>query len=200
MVSKQVLETPERKPIHCSEETVEWLQALLDTTEILSRTPKHKTHDSLYKILNLISEKLKSNRTSLIAVDTLQNSAVVLASSDDALFRDFPVALDAYPEIQHALATGKVVLIDDVAKNSLTSSSMKHVKTIDIGALMVFPIWHRDEMTGVLLVRRQAKSLPQTETVRITQAIANTMAVHSNMKVLLRRLYKEVPSSLPAET
>ena len=143
-------------------------------------------------ILEKVAVLLTSNRTSLIIVDSESNTGVVLASSDDPNFFDFPISLHEYPEILHVLHTGNFVLIDDVSQNSLTQKINEKVKTILIGSIMVFPVRYQGEVVGVLTIRRaQARELPSMQVMRILQAIANTMASHSNVKALLRKIYKE---------
>jgi len=168
-----------------------YLELLLESTEILSRTSRTQEHETFMKILEKIAALLTSNRTSLIVVDVESNTGVVLASSDDPSFFDFPISLHKYPEILHVLHTGNFVLIDDVSQNSLTQKINEKVKTILIGSLMVFPVRYQGEVVGVLTVRRaQAHELPSMQVMRILQAIANTMASHSNVKALLRKIYK----------
>lgn len=168
-----------------------YLELLLECTELLSRTSRTQEHGSFMKILEKVAALLNSNRTSLIVVDAESNTGVVLASSDDANFFDFPISLHKYPEILHVLHTGNFVLIDDVSQNSLTQKINEKVKTILIGSLMVFPVRYQGEVVGVLTVRRaQAHELPSMQVMRILQAIANTMASHSNVKALLRKIYK----------
>jgi len=168
-----------------------YLELMLEATEHLSRTGRTQEHATFMVILERVAKLLGSNRTSLIVVDAESNTGVVLASSDDPTFFDFPISLHKYPEILHVLHTGNFVLIDDVSQNSLTQKINEKVKTILIGSLMVFPVRYQGEVVGVLTVRRpQAHDMPSMQVMRILQAIANTMASHSNVKALLRKIYK----------
>lgn len=165
---------------------------MLSSVELLSKTTRNQEHPTFLKILQNVAAFLNSNRTSLIIVEPENNTGVVLASSDDPNFYDFPIALHKYPEILHVMHTGSFVLIDDVSRNAMTKKINEEVKTIQIGSLMVFPVRFQNEIMGVLTVRRQkATEVPPLEVLRIMQALANTMAAHSNVKALLRRIYKD---------
>jgi CheY-like chemotaxis protein len=165
---------------------------LLEATEELSRMDRGKEHATFLKILQNVAKEVDSNRTSLIIVEPESSTGVVLASSDDPNFYDFPIALNKYPEILHVMHSASFVLIEDVARNSLTQKINDKVKSIPIGSLLVFPVRFQNEVTGVLTIRRpRAQEVPPIEVLRVLQAIANTLAAQSNVKALLRKLYKE---------
>lgn len=192
LTPKQVVEPKGYESSVPDTESWAYMETLLESTEILSRTGRNQEHQSFMAILERVAKLLNSNRSSLIVVDLESNTGVVLASSDDPSFHDFPISLHKYPEILHVLHTGNFVLIDDVSQNSLTQKINEKVKTILIGSLMVFPVRYQGEVVGVLTVRRaKAREVPTMQVMRILQAIANTMASHSNVKALLRKIYKE---------
>src|SRR5690606_27221409 len=82
-----------------SRESFPFLNLLLQATEALSRTPWGNEHGAFLQILQGVAGLLHSNRSSLIIVDPECDSGVVLASSDDPDFYDFPISLHKYPEI-----------------------------------------------------------------------------------------------------
>ena len=101
-------------------------------------------------------------------------AGVVLATSDDPNFHNFPITLDQYPEILHVIHAGNLIFVEDVSQNALTERIKKSVKSISIGSLMVFPVFYQGEIVGVLNVRRpQATEVPEMHIMRIMQAIAN---------------------------
>ncbi|MBI4403905.1 MAG: response regulator [Deltaproteobacteria bacterium] len=170
----------------------EYLQMLLEATELFSRTEREKIHAHILRVLQNIAALTGSNRTSLIIVDGVGEEGVVLASSDDPSFYDFPLSLSKYPEILHVIHTGNFVLIDDVSRNDLTNRIKNKVRTITIGSLMVFPVRFNAEVVGVLVIRRpKAIELPSMEILRVLQALANTMAAHANIQFLLRKIYRD---------
>lgn len=196
LTPKRIIEPTSYQSTATGNDSGEYLACLLEATEVLSRTPRNQEHSAFLKILQQVAGMIKSNRTSLIIVDSEANTGVVLASSDDASFYDFPISLHKYPEIIHVLHTGNFVLVDDVSQNSLTHRINEKVRTILIGSLMVFPVRYEAEVVGVLTIRRpQAHDLPSMEVMRVLQAIANTLASHSNLRAQLRKIYKDFNST-----
>jgi CheY-like chemotaxis protein len=169
----------------------EYVRLLLEATDLLGKTSREKMHESIHIILSRIAECVHSNRANLIVVDEASNTGVVLATSDDPNFHNFPITLDQYPEILHVIHTGNLIFVEDVSQNALTDRIKKSVKSISIGSLMVFPVYYQGEIVGVLNVRRpQATEVPEMHIMRVMQGIANIMAAHSNVAVLLRKIYK----------
>lgn len=179
-----------------SQEAWPFLSVLLESTEKLSRTPSSNISTAFYEVLCRVATLLQSNRTSMMIVDEESNSGMVLASSDDPKFSDYPVALSKYPEVLDVIHSGNFVLIDDVSKNQLTSAINDSVRTISIGSIMVFPVRYAAEVVGVLTVRRaKASDLPSMDNLRVLQALANTLAAHANIKASLRRIYRDYKPS-----
>ncbi|NBW98875.1 response regulator [bacterium] len=173
-------------------EDLEWVNLALEVGEKLSRAERGKEHGVMYEALSKIGVLLGSNRTSLVIADVGDASGVVLASSDDPSFHDFPIYLNKYPEIQHVVYSGNFVLIPDVTNNLLTHEIKEKVKSIPIGSLMVFPVRFHNEVIGVLTIRRpRASEIPSHNQLRILQSMANLMAAHSNIQVLLRKIYRD---------
>lgn len=171
---------------------VGFLQLLLEAEEIMARTPRDQMHEGLLEVLQKVSARIESNRTSLIVVDAAMQTGVVLATSDDPKFYNFPISLQKYPEVSHVVHTESLIFVEDISQNPLTHSIQKNVKSIFIGSLVVFPVRFQGEVVGVLHVRRpKTKDLPSREQLRILQAVANLMAAHANVAVLLRRIYKD---------
>jgi len=171
---------------------IEPINLMVEICERLSYAERGTEPTVLFEVTNRISQITQSNRTSLVIAELGQDTGLVIASSDDPSFHNFPLVLSKYPEIQHVLFSGKFVLIPDVAKNDLTVQLKKQVKSIPIGSLMVFPVRYQNEVIGVLTIRRpRASELPSLAQLRLLQAIANTMAAQSNVQLLLRRIYRD---------
>jgi CheY-like chemotaxis protein len=169
-----------------------YFNQLLQATEALSRVEPGQEQGALYSILKHIADQISSNRTNLVCVEEESQTGVVMASSDDASFHDYPIDLRKYPEILHVMRTGAFVLVEDVARNTLTRGITDKVKTIQIGSLMVFPVRFHGRIRGVLTIRRPTVTeLPPMQVLRVLQAIANVMAAHSNIRTILRRIYSE---------
>ncbi len=189
---KQIIEPYGYEATVATEEAWPYINMHLEATEMLSRTARGDEHKTFFEVLKSTAELLQSNRSSLIIVEEESHTGLVLATSDDPNFYDFPIALHKYPEILHVMHSGAFVLIEDVSQNALTNRLSDTVKSILIGSLMVFPVRFQGEVTGVLTVRRpKATELPSMQVLRVLQAIANTMASHTNIKSLLRKIYKD---------
>lgn len=172
--------------------SAEHVKVLLRTIDIMAKTERANIHDAFMKVLQDVATLTKSNRTSIIVVDKKTAGGVVLASSDDPKFFDFPISLSQYPEVMHVVNSGSIILVEDVSRNWLTYKIRDNVKTIEIGSLMVFPVKQHGETLGVVTVRRpQVTEKPANEVLTVLQAIANVLAAHSNMRSLLRKIYSD---------
>lgn len=192
LMPKKVIENLGADSTSIGKEAWPFLAVMLESTETLSKTPAQNISGAFYDILCHVARLLGSNRTSMMIVDEESNTAVVLASSDDPNFIDFPVVLDKYPEVLDVMHSGNFVLIDDVSKNQLTQAINDTVKSISIGSIMVFPVRYAGEVVGVLTVRRaKASDLPSLDILRVLQSLANTLAAHANIKASLRRIYRD---------
>jgi CheY-like chemotaxis protein len=191
LAPKQIIDPYGYEHTVATEEAWPYINAQLEATEKLSHTERGEEHKTFLEILQNMAGLLQSNRTSLIIVEEETNTGVVLASSDDPTFYDFPISLHKYPEILHVMHTGNFVLIEDVSQNALTHRINETVKSIQIGSLMVFPVRFQNEVTGVLTVRRsKATEIPSMQVLRVLQTMANTLAAHSHIKSMLRKIYK----------
>jgi len=163
-----------------------------DICERLSRTERGQEPTALFDSVSKVAQIMGSNRTSLVIADAGEATGEVLASSDDPSFHSFPLSLDKYPEIQHVVFSGKLVLIPDVKAHTLTTEINQRVKTIPIGSLMVVPVRYQNEVIGVLTIRRpQASEMPSFDKLRVLQVIANQMAAQSYVQILLRKIYRD---------
>lgn len=173
----------------------EFMKLMLEAEETMAKTPRDRMHEGLLTVLQKVSTLVESNRTSLIVVDEAMQTGVVLATSDDPKFYNFPISLHKYPEVAHVVHSESLIFVEDISQNPLTKSIQQNVKTIFIGSLVCFPVMYQGEVVGVLSIRRpKAKDLPSKESLRILQAVANLMAAHANVAFLLRRIYKDFPA------
>jgi DNA-binding response OmpR family regulator len=192
LVPKRVIEPDGYEHTDAGRDSWDYVKLMLEATELLSRTERDQTHSAFFTILQGIAKLLDSNRTSLIVVDEKNNAGTVLASSDDVKFVNFPVQLSKYPEIMHVMHTGNLVVIEDVSKNAMTADIAAKVKSIAIGAIMVFPVRFQNDIMGVMTVRRKdASGVPSMDVMRVVQAICNIMASHYNIEAVLRRIYRD---------
>jgi DNA-binding response OmpR family regulator len=196
MSPKQVIEPAGFEQIVAGQAAWDYVKLMLETTELMSRSQREKTHAAFYTVLQGIAKLLESNRTSLIIVDEKSNSGVVLATSDDPKFFNFPIQLNKYPEIMHVMHTGNLVVVEDVSQNAMTEAIARTVRSIAIGSLLVFPIRFQADILGVMTIRRKnASQIPSLDIMRVLQAIGNIMGAHYNIEALLRRVYRDFKKS-----
>jgi two-component system, cell cycle response regulator len=88
--------------------------------EILQEVTTSLKPDEIYQILvRRVAQGLNISRCSIIIAGPDDDSGVVVAAFENPNLRNLPVDLRRYPEIQHALATGEVVLARDVETDPL---------------------------------------------------------------------------------
>ena len=88
--------------------------------EILQEVTTSLKPDEIYQILvRRVAQGLNISRCSIIIAGPDDDSGVVVAAFENPNLRNLPVDLRRYPEIQHALATGEVVLARDVQTDPL---------------------------------------------------------------------------------
>lgn len=192
LTPKRVIESFGADGAILSKEAWPFLNLLLESTETLSRTQSPNISTTFFSILGNIARLLGSNRTSMMIVDEENDTGVVIASSDDPKFCDYPVVLNKYPEVLDVMHSGNFVLIDDVSKNQLTQAIHDNVRSIAIGSIMVFPVRYAGEVVGVLTIRRpKATDLPSMDHLRVLQCLANTLGTHAHIKAALRRIYRD---------
>ena len=73
--------------------TEPFIELLLESSEVLSKTPSSKSGDVMFDIMQKLARLLNSNRTSLIAAEALEQGFVI-ASSDEFNYRDQPLELE----------------------------------------------------------------------------------------------------------
>ncbi|MCB9253821.1 MAG: GAF domain-containing protein [Bdellovibrionaceae bacterium] len=190
VVEEQALETA--RAANSLLDHKDFISLLLNTVESLSRESTEKSQNAILHSLQGVARLLDSNRTSLILFEDKVETGLVVASSDDPDFKDFRIKLNSYPEVQHVATTGQIVLVDDVNRNQMTKNIQDKVKSIQIGSIMVFPVRFHGNIIGVLVVRRKnSQDLPPVEVLSMLQALANILASHCNIKLLLRKIYSD---------
>ncbi len=198
LTPKRVIEDLSRANALANKEAWPVVEILLEAIAMLSKTESHNTSHAFFDVLGKLAKLLQSNRTSMMIVDEANDAGVVLATSDDAKFSDFPVVLSKYPEALDVVHSGNFILIEDVSKHQLTQQINDSVRSIAIGSMMVFPVRYANEVVGVLTVRRaKVSDLPAIETLNAVQALANTLAAHANAKAILRRIYRDFKPTAP---
>src|SRR6476469_1634651 len=91
-----------------------------EMVDILQEVTASLKPDEIYQILvRRVAQALRISRCSIVLARPGEESATVVASYENPELRSLGVDLRRYPEIQHALATGEVVLARDVQNDPL---------------------------------------------------------------------------------
>ncbi len=138
------------------------IKALLDNIE-QSRKDQEMIADivkdttsylNIYKVLYTITKKaaryLNLFRCSVIRIEKGKNYGVVIASSDDPNIGGLCISLDRYPEIQMALKTFDVLIIDDISSDPLMAEA---IVPHSLKSIMLIPLTHKDELLGTMFLK-----------------------------------------------
>lgn len=127
------------------------LRSVLDILKAISA--ERRCHDVLFVFVEQIARLVDTTRCSVVRIWNEAQTGNVLASHDNARLNDLIIDLSKYPEITHALATGKTVVIDDVGQDPLVRTCLESLRKAHIHSLLVAPIVLHDVNVGSLLLR-----------------------------------------------
>ena len=99
------------------EKKVRESELLLDITQAV--TSSLDTREILQAVVDNIARNITVKRCSIARVNSQENSATVLASSDMPGIEGLKISLDKYPEIREVVRTGKPLMIDDAKSHPL---------------------------------------------------------------------------------
>ncbi len=128
----------------------------------------------LQRVVNAISEVIDVERCSVTMVREEEDSAYVMASSDDLGVNGLRIDLDRYPEIQETITMGRPLLIDDVFHHPIMESVRPYLENLGFNSLLVLPMVDRQRTVGVLVLRT-ARSITgfTEEEISFCQLVAN---------------------------
>ncbi len=139
-----------------SGDIVQGFQLIYDCLRVLSE--QADGHIALHECAKRTAVLAKSPRANIIVGDLESNVGHVIAGSDDAQLKNKKIDLEKYQEVRGVLLNSNIVYIKDVSANPLTKNIQENVKTIQIQSLILFPIRHRQECIGALVVRMDQNS------------------------------------------
>ncbi|HET8759673.1 MAG TPA: sensor domain-containing diguanylate cyclase [Nitrospiria bacterium] len=127
------------------------LQALLDISKSLPTTQSRQ--EVLYLLVKAIAGAVDVTRCSVILVDEESSKASVLATFEDSALREIPIDLHKYPEIQEAVATASMVLVEDVERDARMQEVAPLFRHLQIASILVIPIMFYERVLGTLFLR-----------------------------------------------
>jgi len=152
-----------------------------DLAEILDMSKAVTSTLSSREIFRMIVERTariaEASRCSLIVIREQGGQGEVVASSDDAAFRDFLLDLNRYPEIRQAVQDRHMVLVQDVETDPLMAPVREKIRHLGFRSLLVLPISLRDNVVGTLAVCTARAPRPFSDRhVRTCQMVAEIAA------------------------
>lgn len=129
-----------------------------EMVEILQEVTASLKADEIYQILvRRVARGLRISKCSIVLANTGEENATVVAANENPNLRNLRIELRRYPEIQEALQTRNIVLVQDVLTDPLYDTARQewdsegtHVPTRSALAL---PFRLRDEVAGVFFLR-----------------------------------------------
>ena len=144
LLKKQSIDSRDNKARH--------YDALLKITDTLSENGDAVA--ALKEIVRQISSHLESvDRCSIALVRESEGSAYVMATTADIQRPTFRVDLKNYPEIRQVMATGRPLLIENLAENPLIAEILPVFEERDISAILVFPVVDARRVIGAMIIR-----------------------------------------------
>lgn len=108
----------------------------------------------IYKVLHTITKKtagyLDLFRCSVVRIEKEKDYGVVIASSDDPDIGGLCIRLDRYPEIQTAMKTFDVLVIDDITSDPLMAEA---IVPQSLRSIMLIPLIYKDELIGTMYLK-----------------------------------------------
>ncbi len=171
----------------------ERLQAINETTFLVSSTLD--LQEMLYTIVRKIAEIVPVVRCSMIRIDREENTADVVATSENPKIKNIKLDLDKYPEIKEAILTKHAIVVNDIKTDPIMMDVRDIISPLGIKSIIVLPIFYRDTAIGTLFLRtsRSRRSFTLDE-IRFCSTVTNACANAIYNAFLYERLEYEKTS------
>ncbi len=153
---------------------------LLELTQALGSTLDLREILSL--MVRRIAEVVDVDRVSIVLGDrgdgteTVDDTAYVIAASDDEKLRDLPIRISDYPEIVQVIETNQPVVIRDTEGHALYRLANIEAPT-RFRSLTLVPIRFEERPMGVLFLRRERPGTLDEKDMRSLGALANAAGI-----------------------
>ncbi|MBK7398626.1 MAG: PAS domain S-box protein [Myxococcales bacterium] len=163
-------------------------QVLVELTQALASSLDLR--EILHTVVVRTAEVSKVDRVSIVLVRDNEATGFVVVSSDDQKLRDLPIDLNQYPEIRHAIAERRPLLIEDAATHPLmqTVRGPERNSSIPFATLAIVPLLFEDRPMGVLFLRAREATSFDDRTLALLRTLANTTAVSLRNARILQSL------------
>ena len=135
--------------------------------DILHEVTDSLKPDEIYHILaRRVARTLNISKCSMVLAKPGDQQGVVVAAYENPMLRNLQIELSRYPEIQKAVSTGRLVLVEDVATDPLYADERRRWEREDIQvptrSAIALPFFTRDEQRGVFFLRTTGEDPPLT--------------------------------------
>lgn len=151
------------------------VKVALELTQALCATLDFR--DILSTVVRSLAELARVERCSLVIVRDQSDVGYVVAASDDKDLRDRPIELGRYPEIQSAMHTGEVLIIEDASTHPLLDVVRTELSRRALRWLAVVPILFEGKPMGVFFLRNPTPVALSDHDLSLTRTVVNATAV-----------------------
>src|SRR5213596_3293847 len=136
--------------------------------DILHEVTDSLKPDEIYHILaRRVARVLNISKCSMVLAKPGDQQGVVVAAYENPMLRNLQIELGRYPEIQKAVSTGRLVLVEDVSSDPLYEDERRRWEREDIKvptrSAVALPFWMKDQQTGVFFLRTTGDDPPLTK-------------------------------------
>jgi two-component system cell cycle response regulator len=136
-----------------------------EMVEILQEVTSTLKPDEIYQILvRRVATALRIPRCSILLAQPDDERATVVAAYENPTLHHLTVDMARYPEIRRALATGGIVLVQDVASDPLydevRTDWQARGHAVPTRSALAIPFTLREEIAGVFFLRTTTEELP----------------------------------------
>jgi two-component system cell cycle response regulator len=135
--------------------------------DILHEVTDSLKPDEIYHILvRRVARALHISKCSMVLAKPGDRSGVVVAAYENPMLRNLQVELARYPEIERALASGRPVLVEDVASDPLYEGERVRWRregiSVPTRSAAALPFSMKDQQVGVFFLRTAGEDPPLT--------------------------------------
>src|SRR5437660_1999126 len=135
--------------------------------DILHEVTDSLKPDEIYHILaRRVARVLNISKCSMVLAKAGDRVGLVVAAYENPMLRNLEIELVRYPEIQQALGTGRMVLVQDVATDPLYTDERKRWERdgikVPTRSAVALPFALRDRQVGVFFLRTTGDDPPLT--------------------------------------
>jgi PAS domain S-box-containing protein len=128
-------------------------EALLDLTRLLASSLD--MNQLLHLVAVKTAELLHVDRCSMVLISPDEDTATVVAASEDASLHNIDVAIGDYPEIREVLRTRRPFVVEQVEKHPALQGILPTLVSKGVGSIALFPMMHESRVDGMLFLRSE---------------------------------------------